>query len=45
MISQKPHLNSPSYRTNKKEMEYEQIFLDSRKRFEYNTIVEFGLEE
>lgn len=26
-------------------MEYEQIFLDSRKRFEYNTVVEFGLEE
>jgi hypothetical protein len=26
-------------------MEYEQIFLDSRKHFEYNTIVEFGLEE
>jgi hypothetical protein len=33
------------YRTNKKEMEYEQIFLDSRKHFGYNTIVKLGLEE
>jgi hypothetical protein len=26
-------------------MEYGQIFLDSRKRFGYNTIVELGLEK